>query len=160
MTAQYGLCLRILACKLSAVSELEIARMTNSGTGLHRQLIYHRRYTTSEVDPFNNDNGDPAIRRKRYTEEPIISLFKEREAIAGVLGLSRRHGVVENTVHRWKSKFGGIGVANAKRLRELEAENAKLKRMYAEEMLDYAALKELNARKWQRPSGDGWELRT
>lgn len=62
--------------------------------------------------------------------------------------LSRRHGVVENTIYRWKSKFGGMEVSEAKRLRELEAENAKLKRLLGEAELDKAALKELVAGKW------------
>jgi len=88
------------------------------------------------------------MKRKRYTEEQIISILKEHEAGAGVPELSRRHGVVENTIYRWKSKFGGMEVSDAKRLRELEVENAKLKRLYADAMLDNAALKELNAKKW------------
>ncbi len=88
------------------------------------------------------------MKRKRYTEEQIISILKEHEAGASVPELSRRHGVVENTIYRWKSKFGGMEVSDAKRLRELEAENAKLKRLYADAMLDNAALKELNSKKW------------
>jgi putative transposase len=88
------------------------------------------------------------MKRKRYTEEKIISILKEHEAGASVPELSRRHGVVENTIYRWKSKFGGMEVSDAKRLRELEAENAKLKRLYADAMLDNAALKELNSKKW------------
>jgi len=92
--------------------------------------------------------GGPAMKRKRYTEEQIISILKEHEAGTSVPELSRRHGVVENTIYRWKSKFGGMEVSDAKRLRELETENAKLKRLYADAMLDNAALKELNAKKW------------
>lgn len=88
------------------------------------------------------------MKRKRYTEERIISILKEHEGGASVPELSRRHGVVENTIYRWKSKFGGMEVSDAKRLRELEAENGKLKRLYADAMLDNAALKELNAKKW------------
>ncbi len=88
------------------------------------------------------------MKRKRYTEEQIISILKEHEGGASVPELSRRHGVVENTIYRWKSKFGGMEVSDAKRLRELEAENGKLKRLYADAMLDNAALKELNAKKW------------
>jgi len=88
------------------------------------------------------------MKRKRYTEEQIISILKEHEGGASVPELSRRHGVVENTIYRWKSKFGGMEVSDAKRLRELAAENGKLKRLYADAMLDNAALKELNAKKW------------
>jgi putative transposase len=65
-----------------------------------------------------------------------------------VTDLSRRHGVVENTIYRWKSKYGGMEVSEAKRLRELEAENLKLKRLLAEAELDKAALKELVGGKW------------
>ena len=88
------------------------------------------------------------MKRKRYTEEQIISILKEHEAGASVPDLARRHGVVENTIYRWKSKFGGMEVSEAKRLRELEAENLKLKRLLGEAELDKAALKELVSGKW------------
>ena len=88
------------------------------------------------------------MKRKRYSEEKIISILKEHEAGATVADISRRHGISENTIHRWKSKFGGMEVSEAKRLRELEAENAKLKRLLGEAELDKAALKELLEGKW------------
>ena len=88
------------------------------------------------------------MKRKRYTEEQIISILKEHQAGASVPDLSRRHGVVENTIYRWKSKFGGMEVSDAKRLRDLEQENAKLKRLLAEAELDKDALKELVQAKW------------
>ena len=88
------------------------------------------------------------MKRKRYSEERIISILKEHEAGASATDLSRRHGVAENTIYRWKSKFGGMEVSEAKRLRELEAENAKLKRLLGEAELDKAALKELLQGKW------------
>ncbi len=88
------------------------------------------------------------MKRKRYSEEKIISILKEHEAGASVPELSRRHGVVENTIYRWKSKFGGMEVSEAKRLRELEQENLKLKKLLAEAELDKAALKELGEGKW------------
>jgi len=88
------------------------------------------------------------MKRKRYTEEQIISILKEHQAGASVPDLSRRHGVVENTIYRWKSKFGGMEISDAKRLRELEQENAKLKRLLGESELDKAALKELVQGKW------------
>jgi putative transposase len=83
------------------------------------------------------------MKRKRYTEEQIISILKEHEAGATVPDLPRRHGVAENTIYRWKSRYGGMEVSEAKRLCELEAENAKLKWLLAEAELDKAALKEL-----------------
>jgi putative transposase len=88
------------------------------------------------------------MKRKRYTEEKIISILKEHEAGASVPDLSRRRGIVENTIYRWKSKYGGMEVSEAKRLRDLESENAKLKRLLAEAELDKAALKELVEGKW------------
>lgn len=92
--------------------------------------------------------GGPEMKRKRYTEEQIISILKEQEAGASVPDLARRHGVAENTIYRWKSKYGGMEVSEAKRLRALEEENARLKRLLAEAELDKAALKELVEGKW------------
>ena len=88
------------------------------------------------------------MKRKRYPEEKIIAILKEHDAGASVPSLSRRYGITENTIYRWKSKFGGMEVSEAKRLRELEQENAKLKRLLAEAKLDKAALKELVQGKW------------
>jgi len=99
------------------------------------------------------------MKRKRYTEEKIISILKEHEAGASVPDLSRRHGVADNTVYRWKSKFGGMDVSDAKRLRELEAENRKLKHFLTEAELDKAAMKEIIKGKRRRP-GNVVELST
>ena len=88
------------------------------------------------------------MKRKRYTEEKIISILKEHEAGASVPDLSRRYGIAENTIYRWKSKFGGMEVSEAKRLRELEDENRRLKHLLAEAELDKAALKEIVKGKW------------
>ncbi len=88
------------------------------------------------------------MKRKRYTEEQIISILKEHEAGVPVAELARKHGFAEGTLYTWKSKFGGMEVSDAKRLKELEAENTKLKRLLADEMLDKAALKDALSRKW------------
>ena len=88
------------------------------------------------------------MKRKRYPEEKIIAILKEHEAGASVSELSRRYEINENTIYRWKSKFGGMEVSDAKRLRELEEENSKLKRLLGEAELDKAALKELVKGKW------------
>jgi len=88
------------------------------------------------------------MKRKRYTEEQIIAVLKEHEAGARVEDLARRHGVCENTIYRWKSKFGGLEVSEASRLRDLEQQNARLKRLLAEAELDKAALKELVEGNW------------
>ena len=88
------------------------------------------------------------MKRKRFSEEQIIAILKEHEAGVRVPELGRRHGVAENTIYRWKAKYGGLEVSEAKRLRELEAENRKLKRLLGEAELDKAALRELVAGKW------------
>jgi len=88
------------------------------------------------------------MKRKQFTEEKIISILKENEAGASVPNLSRRHGVSEQSIYRWKAKYGGMEVSDAKRLRALEQENAKLKRLLADSMLDNAALKEITRGKW------------
>lgn len=88
------------------------------------------------------------MKRKRYTEEQIISILKEYEAGSTAKELSRRHGVSENTIYTWKSKYGGMEVSEAKRLRELEAENKQLKKLLAETLLEKTALKDALGRKW------------
>ena len=88
------------------------------------------------------------MKRKRYSDEQIISIVKKHEAGRTMLDLAREHGVVENTLYRWKSKYGGMEVSEAKRLRELESENAKLKRLLGEAELDKAAMKEIIEGKW------------
>ncbi len=88
------------------------------------------------------------MKRKTFTEEKIISILKENEAGASVPNLSRRHGVSEQSIYRWKAKYGGMEVSDAKRLRALEQENGKLKRLLADSMLDNAALKEIARGKW------------
>ena len=88
------------------------------------------------------------MKRKRFSEEQIIGVLKESEAGMKTADLARRHGVSEATIYNWKAKYGGLEVSEAKRLRELEEENAKLKRLLADQMLDAAALRELLAKKW------------
>jgi putative transposase len=88
------------------------------------------------------------MKRSRYTEEQIIGILKEQEAGRPVGELCRKHGMSDATFYNWKSKYGGLEVSEAKRLRSLEEENAKLKRLLAEAMLDNAALKDLLGRKW------------
>ena len=88
------------------------------------------------------------MKRKRFTEERIIGILKEAEAGAVVLDLCRRHGMSSATFYAWKAKYGGLEVSEAKRLRTLEDENARLKRLLADAMLDNAGLKDLLAKKW------------
>ena len=88
------------------------------------------------------------MKRLRFSEEQIIGVLKEAEAGAKTGELARRHGVSEATIYNWKAKYGGLEVSEAKRLRSLEDENAKLKRLIADAMLDNAALKDLLTKKW------------
>lgn len=88
------------------------------------------------------------MKRKRFTEEQIIAVLKEHELGAKAADLCRKHGISEATFYNWKSKYGGMDVSEAKRLKGLEAENAKLKRLLADAMLDNAALKDLLSKKW------------
>ena len=88
------------------------------------------------------------MKRTRFTEEQIIGVLKEADAGAKTADLARRHGVSEPTIYNWKSKYGGLDVSEARRLRELESENTKLKRLLADTMLDNAALKDLLTKKF------------
>ncbi len=88
------------------------------------------------------------MKRNRFTDEQIISILKEHEAGTPVSELCRKHGVSDASIYKWKAKFGGMDVSEAKRLKTLEDENAKLKRLLADAMLDNAALKDLLGKKW------------
>jgi putative transposase len=88
------------------------------------------------------------MKKKRFTEEQIIAVLKEAEAGAKTKELCRRHGISDATFYNWKAKYAGMTVSEARRLRELEAENTKLKKLLAEAELDKAALKDLLGRKW------------
>lgn len=88
------------------------------------------------------------MKRSRFSEEQIIAILKEHEAGTPVSELCRKHGVSDASIYKWKAKFGGMDVSEAKRLKTLEDENAKLKRLLADAMLDNAALKDLLGKKW------------
>ena len=88
------------------------------------------------------------MKRSRFTEEQIIAILKEQEAGAKTAEVCRRHGISDATFYNWKAMYGGLEVSQARRLKALEDENARLKKLLAEAMLDNAVLKDVAAKKW------------
>lgn len=88
------------------------------------------------------------MKGSRFKEEQIIAILREQEAGAKTADVCRKHGISSATFFKWKSKYGGLEVSDARRLKTLEDENRKLKKLLAEAMLDNAMLKDLNAKKW------------
>ncbi len=88
------------------------------------------------------------MKRRRFSEEQIVTVLKEHEVGAKAADLARKHGLSEATLYNWKAKYGGLTVSEAKRLKSLEDENSKLKKLLADTMLDNAALKELLSKNW------------
>jgi putative transposase len=88
------------------------------------------------------------MKRKRFKEEQIIGILKEADAGLGVQDLIRKYGISEQTYYRWKSKYGGLEVNEAKRLKHLEEENRRLKKLVADQALDIQMLKDVASKKW------------
>jgi putative transposase len=88
------------------------------------------------------------MKRARFTEEQIIGILREQEAGMKTADVCRKHGISGATFYKWKAKYGGLDVSDAKRLKALTDENAKLKKLLAESMLDNAVLKDISAKKW------------
>ncbi len=91
---------------------------------------------------------DPFMKGKRYSEEQIIRILREVEAGKSVAQVCREQGVSEQTVYRWRSRYSGMDIAELRRLKELEEENRRLKKLVADQALDIQILKEVNAKKW------------
>jgi putative transposase len=94
------------------------------------------------------EGEDQNMKRSRFSEEQIIGILKEHEAGMSVAELCRKHGVSDASIYHWKARFGGMDVSEARRLKALEDENTRLKRLLADAMLDNAALKDLMGKKW------------
>lgn len=88
------------------------------------------------------------MKKKRFSEEQIIRILKEAEGSGDVRQTCRKHNIVEQTFYRWRQKYAGMSVPDARRLKALEQENSRLKKVVAELTLDIAALKEINSKKW------------
>ncbi len=100
------------------------------------------------------------MKRKRFTEDQIIAVLREHEAGVKTGDLARKHGVSEATLYNWKAKYGGMDVSDAKRLKALEDENAKLKKLLADQMLEASALRELLSKCMAYPSrARSWSFR-
>lgn len=88
------------------------------------------------------------MRKSRFTTEQIVGILKEQEAGAMISELCRRHGISDNTFHRWKRKYGGMEIPDARRLKQLEEENRALKRIVADQALNLQVVKDLLGKKW------------
>mgnify|MGYP003970420549 FL=1 len=88
------------------------------------------------------------MKRKLYSEEQIIAILKEAEAGPTVADVIRKHGIADGTYYRWKAKYGGMDVSDAKRLKQMEEENRRLKRIVADQALDIQMLKDVNSKNW------------
>jgi putative transposase len=88
------------------------------------------------------------MRGKRFSEEQIVGILKEAEAGMPLADLLRKHGICDGTFYRWKSKYGGMEISDAKKLKALEDENRRLKRLVADQALDIQILKDMSSRKW------------
>lgn len=102
-----------------------------------------------------NSKKESSMKSSRFTEEQIIKVLKQGETGMPVKELCRQHGISNGTYYKWKAKFGGMELSDAKKLRGLEQENSRLKRMIADLMLDNQILKDVNSKKWEASGQEG-----
>lgn len=88
------------------------------------------------------------MKKKRFSEEEIIRILKAAEGSESIRDLCREHNITEQTFYRWRNKYGGLELSEARRLKELERENSQLKRLVADQALDISMLKDINSKKW------------
>ena len=88
------------------------------------------------------------MKKKRFSEEQIIRILKEEEGSRSIREVCRKHNITEQTFYRWRNKYGGMDVSEARRLKELERENQQLKKLVADQALDISLLKDVNSKKW------------
>lgn len=93
-------------------------------------------------------NSQEKMKKSKFTEEQIIAILKEQEQGVKVSEICRKHGIADQTFHNWKKKYGGLTVNELRRMRELEQENSRLKRLVADQALDIQILKDVNSKKW------------
>jgi putative transposase len=118
------------------------------GEGGVRYLTCPRKLDQSKRESSNAKRRTVMPRKSQFTEQQIIRALQEVDAGATAADVCRRLGVAEATFYRWKSKYGGMDVSDAKRLKELEAENARLKKLVAEQALDLEAVRSVLRKKW------------
>jgi putative transposase len=97
---------------------------------------------------FSNLTSIKTMKKSRFSEEQIISILKEQDQGIKVADICRKHGISDQTFHNWKKKYDGLGVDELRRLKELEQENSRLKRLVADQALDIQILKDVNSKKW------------
>ena len=104
--------------------------------------------TPPDLGRVRTPTGRRTMKRSRFTEEQIIAVLREQECGVATAEVCRKHGISSATFYKWKARYGGLEVSDARRLKALDEENRRLKKLLAEAMLDNAMLKDIAAKKW------------